>query len=253
MSLRSALQAAERAQRREVRAAKARQRELEKIAKEQTKASLQDQARFEVETFEAQVEALLSIHKDSGPNWNWSHVAAGLGIVSSDTLISHETMEIRETLLESLRSSRAEPSAVQGRIEAARQRDAEVQRNSVHATQVCSDEAKELRFLARRIIAGDTAAYSEALTEINPLAELSDLGSSVYFTFHDSQTAEVAVYVKSCDVIPSNQKLLTSSGKVATKPMPKMRFQDYTRTTCVAVLSASRVRYSRSFRSNCFC
>ena len=58
-------------QRREERAAKKRQRELEKLLKEQAKLSDHEQARLEVEAFENKVEVLLSVHREVSPPVDW--------------------------------------------------------------------------------------------------------------------------------------------------------------------------------------
>jgi hypothetical protein len=58
-------------QKREERTAKKRQRELEKMLKEQAKLSAQEQARLEVEAFENKLDVLLSVHREvsSGVDW----------------------------------------------------------------------------------------------------------------------------------------------------------------------------------------
>lgn len=58
-------------QRREERTAKKRQRELEKLLKEQAKLSALEQARLEVEAFENKLEVLLSVHRDVSPTVDW--------------------------------------------------------------------------------------------------------------------------------------------------------------------------------------
>lgn len=58
-------------QRREERTAKKRQRELEKLLKEQAKLSALEQARLEVEAFENKLEVLLSVHRDVSPAVDW--------------------------------------------------------------------------------------------------------------------------------------------------------------------------------------
>ena len=59
----------EAAERRQQRDAQKRLRELERQTKEQAKLSTQEQARLEVETFNNQLEVLLSVHKEQGETW----------------------------------------------------------------------------------------------------------------------------------------------------------------------------------------
>ena len=74
MGWRGALRAMEAAERRAQRDAQRRFKELQRRAKEQAKLSALEQARLEVETFETQIEMLLSIHKDEGDQWNWQQI-----------------------------------------------------------------------------------------------------------------------------------------------------------------------------------
>ena len=95
--------------------------------------------------------------------------------------------------------------------------------------------------MAPRILAGDHKAYTEALIEFSPLTELSDLGSSIYFTVHHAKLLECVLKVNGRQVIPAEVKSLTASGKLSVKAMPKARFheicQDY---VCGCVLRMAR-------------
>ncbi len=102
-------------------------------------------------------------------------------------------------------------------------------------------EWKRLNELAPRILSGEHKAYTEALVEFSPLAELSNLGSSIHFTVHRSNLIECVLKVVGPKIIPQDVKSLTTSGKVSTKPMPKARrheiYQDY---VCGCVLRTAR-------------
>ena len=80
-------------------------------------------------------------------------------------------------------------------IEEARlQDDQEFQR----ATQAYSEQMAEwekLKNLALRILAGEHKAYTEALVELNPFAEMSDLGSAIHFTVHTAKLAECVLKI----------------------------------------------------------
>src|SRR6266705_2477996 len=78
MGWKGTLRATEAAERRHQRDAQRRLRELERQSKEQAKLSAMEQARLEVETFENQLEVLLSVHKQQGQIWDWTAVAASL-------------------------------------------------------------------------------------------------------------------------------------------------------------------------------
>lgn len=74
----ASLRALEADERRRQRDAQRQQRELERRKKEQAKLSAIEQARLEVETYENRLEVLLSVHKEQGPTWDWTALAAAL-------------------------------------------------------------------------------------------------------------------------------------------------------------------------------
>jgi hypothetical protein len=102
-------------------------------------------------------------------------------------------------------------------------------------------EWEKLKKLARRILAGEHKAYTEALVELNPFAEMSDLGSAIHFIVHSAKLAECVLKVNGKQAIPAEVKTLTSSEKVSIKPMPKGRFHEiYQDYLCGCVLRVVR-------------
>ena len=119
--------------------------------------------------------------------------------------------------------------------------EAEIDQARLQDEQLFQDEAKaysdqkakweKLKDLSRRVLAGEHKAYTEALVEFNPFAEMSDLGSSIYFIVDGAKLIECVLKINGKQAIPAEVKTLTASGKVSIKPMPKGRFheiyQDY--------------------------
>ena len=217
----------EAAQRRQQRDSQRRLRELERQAKEQAKLSVIEQARLEVETFDGQVEVLVSVHKQQGEAWDWTALAAALPPPSPQRNSRHEQKSKQRVTV--LPAQQREASQIL--VEQARLQD---EQEFQQATQAYSEQMAEwdkLKTLARRILAGEHKAYTEALVELNPFAEMSDLGSAIHFTVHNTKLAECVLKVNGRQAIPAEVKTLTSSGKVSVKPMPKGRFheiyQDY--------------------------
>lgn len=78
MSWAAAQKRLEATRKRDERASLKRQKELERILKEQAKLSAQEQARLEVEAFENTLEVLLSIHKEASPKFDWMEALCAL-------------------------------------------------------------------------------------------------------------------------------------------------------------------------------
>ena len=102
-------------------------------------------------------------------------------------------------------------------------------------------EWEKLKNMARRILAGEHRAYTEALVEFNPFADISDLGSSINFTVHNAKLVECVLKVSGKQIIPAEVKTLTASEKVSVKPMPKGLFHEiYLDYLCGCVLRVAR-------------
>ena len=73
------------AERRNQREAQKRFRELERQTKERDKLTERARAHLEVETFENQLEVLLSIHKEQGHVWDWT----GRGVRAAERMAGY--------------------------------------------------------------------------------------------------------------------------------------------------------------------
>lgn len=227
MGWKGTLKAIQAAERRQQRDAQKRLRELERQSKEQAKLSAIEQARLEVDTYESGLEVLLSVHKEQGEVWDWFELATALPPHSPRRFSRHE-LKARQR------------STNQSFDEACTQDEREFQ-EAVQAHRQEMAEWEKMKAIARRILAGEHKAYTEALVEFSALAEISDLGSALHFTVHGANLVECGLKVNGLQAIPSELKTLTSTGKVSVKPMPKGRFheihQDY---VCGCVLRVAR-------------
>ena len=229
-----AIQAAERRRQRE---AQKRVRELERQAKGQAKLSAIEQARLEVETYENRVELLRSVHKERGEAWDWPAVSASLPPPRPQKNSYHEQRaNQRFAVLAAEKKETAQFMFEQARLQD--EQDFQTAMQS-YAEQIA--EWEKLKKMARRILAGEHKAYTEALVEFNPFAEISDLGSSINFTVHNAELVECALKVRGREIIPTEIKTLTVSEQVSVKAMPKGRFHEiYLDYLCGCVLRVAR-------------
>jgi hypothetical protein len=233
--------AAAASERRFQRSEKLRLRDLERQLKQDAKRSELEQARLEVDEYEAQLDVILSVHKDASEPMDWSAVAAALRPAPP---IRNRTNELRakqyEILasagLNSFRESGHSGAASDGRQQDDRDFEA-AQRSHVEADR----DWQEQKHMAQRILSGDVPAYREALSEVNPFADSPDVCAALGFTVHSRHLVECVLTVKGMDIIPAEVKTLTSTGKLSVKTMPKSRFhevfQDY---VCGCALRAAR-------------
>jgi hypothetical protein len=227
----------ETAQRREQREAQRRFRELERQAKDHEKLTAVALAHLAVKTFENQLEVLLSVHKEQGRVWDWTGIVASLPVPRPQRRSYHEQKATQSAAV----MSAPQREGSQAWLDQARLQD---DQDFQHATQVYCEQIAQLenlKSLARRIRAGEHKAYTEALVELNPFAEIFGLGSAIRFTVHTAKLAECVLKVNGRQAIPSDVKTLTSSGKLSVKAMPKGRFHEiYQDYICGCVLRVAR-------------
>lgn len=237
MGWQATIRAMEAAERRQQREAQKRQRKLARQAKEQAKLSAIEQARLEVNTYENRLEVLLSVHKEQGEVWDWAGVAASLPLPTPQ---KHSYHELRAQQEACLLSPEQQPSC-DSVIPQARLQDEQDYRQALqnHATEMADWE--KLKALSRRVLAGEPKAYTEALVELSPLGELSELGSTLYFAIDDARLLECVLKVNGIQAIPAEVKSLTTTEKLSVKPMPKARFHElYQDHICSCVLRVAR-------------
>lgn len=225
--------------RREERDARTQQRELERRMKERRKLSEQENAKLEVEAYANALEVLLSIHKESAPPFDWASCAFAL---PSPPPVASRKWQVLDELRLTLNPLGVTASSwLPASSEDALQRDAAEDSRQAAEYQQDHAEWQEMRDLGRRVLAGDSAAYVEAISKYSNLAELSTVGSELYFTVHGPKALEFRIAVNGRNSIPQEVKSLTASGKLSSKPMPKGKFQElYQDYVCGCLLRVAR-------------
>jgi hypothetical protein len=217
------------AQRRGEREAKRHQKELQRRLKEQAKLSALEQARLEVEAHENELDVLLSIHKERSAAVDWRALASGLPPHEPARLARHELAAL----------------ATQTGVEEAREVDEREYQNARARYETEFAQWEKMHSLARRVLAGEPRAYTEAVSESSALTEISNLGSSIHMTVHDARVIECELKVKGRDVIPTDVKSLTSTGKLVVKAILKTRFHEiYQDYVCGCVLRLAREMFA---------
>ena len=220
MSYSRNIRANEAAFRRQEREAQRHQRELERRAKEQAKLSAIELARLEVETFENQIEMLLSVHKEVGKSWNWSVLKASLPPPCPLKKSYHE-LRAKQNSLVTPPWQVGDSNAI---IEQSRLQDESIFRQEYQAYTDAHAQWNRLMELSTRILAEEEGAFSDALAEYGPLDEVSDSDTSIDLKIFYSKLLECRLKLDGKKMIPPEIKSLTANEKLVTKPMPKGRF-----------------------------
>jgi hypothetical protein len=215
------------AERRFERESQKRRRELERQAKEAAKLSALEQARLEVDTFENQLDVILSIHKEQCREWDWLAFASALRPPKPRRESPHEDAARLQKLIGGGPDRNGDSEAIlNGRAADDQQHQAAL---AEHKAEIA--EMESLRSLALRVLDGEGLAFLEAFAGFNPVAEFSSAGSLKQFAVEQKDLIDCVFKVNADGVIPTEVKSLTSTGKLSVKPMPKARFheiyQDY--------------------------
>ncbi len=236
------------ATRRAERESRKRQRELEKRRKEMARAEEREKAAYEVELFENEIERLLSVHKDQPQPWDWKTLSE-----TSDPPAPSDDGPLERAAREALANYRPgffdnlfggakkKIAELEAQIQAGRKNDAINLTAARRRHEEECAQAEAQRTFARRMLDGDTDAYAQALTEINPFEEISELGASISFPLIESKRIAVRLHAKGETVVPAEEKKLTSTGKLSTKTMAKGRFYEiYQHYLCGCALRIGR-------------
>ncbi len=234
--------------RRAERNARRRQRELERQQKEYEKMQELARARFEVNHYENRIEVLLSVHKECGNTWDWQKLKNSSP--PKKPTLSDSNESIAKVNLDDFKPgfftklfglTEKKLTKLKEAVNAAKIEDETDNKNALKKYEDDYQSWKETRDLAGKICAGDTAAYYEAVKEINPFSEISQLGSTVKFDFLGASTIEIELKPNSEEVIPSEIKTLLKSGKLSVKKMPGGQFNElYQDYVCSCLIRVSR-------------
>jgi hypothetical protein len=243
-ALRSMAAAARRAERESIR----RQREYARQMKQFAKQQEIEQAALEVEQYENRVTLLKSMHQDCSNTWNWKEVNDSPAPGEPTKQNKYERIAVENlnkyepSIFDKLfRKVDKKISAFKEQITISKNKDEIEYKNNLIKYEAEYKEWTEIRDLSAKILAGDITAYKEAIEQVNPFSEISEIGSSIEFNISNRDLIDITLNVNSSEVIPFEEKTQLKSGKLSIKEMPKAKFyelyQDY---VCSCVLRVAR-------------
>ena len=224
--------------RREEREARKRYKDLERRIKERAKLSALEQARLEVEAHENALEVLLSVHKEQSASIEWARFVSALPPHVPLKPGRHEFAAVLKHGVASLANAAGSGSSAAEEAQGIDEREEETAQED-YARKLA--EWERMRALAKRVLSGESGAYSEAISEFSSLAEVAGLGTSLHMTVHGPKLIECALTVSGRETVPTEVKSLTAAGKLSVKAMPKPRFHEiYQDYVCGCVLRLAR-------------
>lgn len=237
----------EAASRRAQRDAERRQRQLAKESAQRAKTQAQQQAAFEVDRFENQVERLTSVHKESPETWDWSSIynlpapdppeRSAVYEAAAAARLNAFSPSLLDRLLFRAETKRQELVTA---VESARAQDEQAYQKVYQAYCQRHADWTGRRELAWRILQQDPQAYGDALGDFDPFADLEELGVKINYELHGPHLIEARLTVAE-SVLPEEVKSLTGTGRLSAKAMPKgQHYEIYRNFVCGAALRAGR-------------
>ncbi|HUS76482.1 MAG TPA: hypothetical protein VMY43_10800 [Methanothrix sp.] len=220
------------------RAAVRHQRELEKQQKMVAKMQETERSAYEVQVYQNHIDLLLSVHKECGDIYDWAEIEHSEPSAKPEYLNQHE--DAAKLNLSSLKIGLSDKLLGRGdakkkqlldAIEDAKKLDEKEYQDALTSYQNGYDEWQTAKEISTKILAGDMAAYIEAIKKVDPFSDIKGLGSSYKINVDSKTMLNANLYVNGNDAIPTEVRTLTKSGKISIKPMPKNKFyeiyQDY--------------------------
>lgn len=234
--------------RRKEREATIKMRELKKQEQQRAKMQELELAKYEIQVYENRLDCLLSVHKECGKQWNWFSIRdsqpprkpqiSNINELAAELKLS----QFKPTLCDKIfRRVKTKKAALVKAVEQAKETDILNYDKAVLQYQEDYENWQSLVELSKEVIAANVEAYIDVIDIARPFDDISELGSLIEFDILDTFIMGVTVNVKSEEVIPSEIKTLTKTGKLSVKKMPKTKFyeiyQDY---VCACVLRIAR-------------
>ena len=234
------------------RDAKRRQRELERQQKQYEKMQELEQAAYEVEVHENHIEVIQSTHKECNPTIDWNEIALSKQ-PAEPKKSNHNEAEARESLdaykprfMDRLFKREEKKRAILSqKINEAIDTDEAHYKSRISKWENEIEEWKESVAIAKAILDGKAEAKIEAIENLQPFSEISNLGSSLSISVCDNGILEATIKVHGTEIVPSETKSLLKSGKLSVKNMPKGRFNEiYQDYVCSCVLRVGNELFS---------
>lgn len=234
------------------RDAKRRQRELERQQIQFEKMQELEQAAYEVEVYENHVDVIQSTHKECSPPIDWNKIASSKQPTEPQRSNDDES-EARQSLKSYkpgfldrlLKREEKKRSLLSQKVDEAIKKDKVNYKSSVSKWEKDTDEWKESVAIAKALLDGKAEAKIEAIENLQPFTEISNLGSSLSISVYDNGILEATINVHGTEIVPSKTKSLLKSGKLSVKNMPKGKFNEiYQDYVCSCVLRVGNELFS---------
>lgn len=234
------------------RDAKRRQRELVVQEKQYEKMQQLEQAVYEVEVYENNIEIIQSLHKESGEKVDW--VAIAKSPPPPEPKNTHHKEKAARLKAENykpgffdkiLKRSGQKQKQLNAATHKSQEADLNEHEKNIKNWKSDIGDWEKKTTLSKLLAEGDKESKINVIKELNPFSEISDLGSNLSFVVHENSIVEAEIHIHGEKIVPTEIKTLLQSGRLSVKKMPKGKYyeiyQDY---VCSCVLRVANELFS---------
>ena len=220
------------------RNAKKRQKELERQQTQYKKMQALEQAAYEVDVYQNHIEVIQSTHKECSPPVDWNKISLSSQPKKPNKINTNE--QKTRLALEAYKPGlidRLFKQEEKKRKQFHEQLNEAIQLDEIHYKSQTSHwkkesaEWEEMITIANALLSGKAEAKIEAIENLQPFSEISNIGSSLSISVYENGILEATINVHGTEIVPAEIKSLLKSGKLSVKSMPKSKFneiyQDY--------------------------
>jgi hypothetical protein len=177
------------------------------------------EASEEVKRFEQGLAALQGLHHQCSPPIDWLHAAPIIN--------PHEPIvNWSNTLGVELKSILNEMDAGDQEKVSAQALDEQLRALRLEKHRAFLQQTIQMRLLASNVLNGNLESYRTVLTSYNPFAPVQKFGVEISITPYDRSCIGIALLFPGKEAMPSEDKSLSTSGKLRVKAMSRVRTQE---------------------------
>ncbi|PHS32449.1 MAG: hypothetical protein COA95_03975 [Methylophaga sp.] len=244
-SIKAAMRAAERDEKR-------RQRELDRKQKHFEKMELLEQAAYEVDVYENHIEIIQSLHKECSELIDWPSVVNStppkepIRTVTKETKATYKANNYNPSFLDKiLNKTEKKQQALNEAVSKSQEEDLNTYKTELTKWESDIHDWEESIKVANLLVEGDKESKINIINELNPFTEISNVGSNISFQVHSNSIIEAEIHIHGEDIVPSEKKSLLQSGRLSVRNMPKGTFHEiYQDYVCSCTLRVANELFS---------
>ena len=222
-------------------------KEVAQRYKQQQKALALVNAQQEVQTYEEYIYLLKSVHKNCSDDIDWNEVKSSSAPFKPELLNTYEQEAIRElndyksNIFEKLfKLENNKTQKLKQNILVGKEKDTNLYKHLCEKHETAFAEWEGAQAFSEAILGKEIEAYKRVFEEFDSFSDLNNFGSKLDVKLSANYVI-VDYYVNDKEVIPSEEKKLTVTGKLSIKPIPKSQFNEiYQDYVCSCVLRVAR-------------